>query len=78
MTRKQTLKTIAELYNANTCNSYEETRCQAIVSGNMVIIRSIKESTCFYHSDVVAELANAFQLSHYIKYEDGFMKGIIF
>lgn len=77
MTRKQTLKTIAELYNAHTCNTYEETRCQAIVVGDEVIIRSIKESNTFYHADVVAELANAFQLNHYIKYEDGFMKGII-
>lgn len=78
MTRKQTLRAIAELYNANTCNSYERTRCQAVVVGNQVVIRSINEDTCFYHADVVAELANAFQLAFYIKYEDGFMKGIIF
>jgi len=77
MTRKQTLRTIAELFNANTCNTYEETRCQAVVVEDQVVIRSIKEDTCFYHADVVAELANAFQLHSFIKYEDGFMKGII-
>lgn len=78
MTRKQTLRTIAELYNANTCNTYEVTRCQAVVVDDEVVIRSIKEDICFHHADVVVELAKAFQLHCFIKYEDGFMKGIIF
>lgn len=78
MTRKQTLKVIAELYNENTCNIYKETQCLAEVDGNKVVIKPINADTTFYHMETVSELAKLFQLNCYIKYQDGNMMAVIF